>query len=225
MNRTNKNGNGTSKNGRPRAATSARQASFTVPTLSLAQGKEVAAILQDRLFALIDLKLTLRHIHWNAVGPAFISVHQMVDPQYEGVAKLIDDVAERVATLGAAPAGLPGRLVEARTWDDYSLDRADSIVHLGALDLVYRNVIADHRSAMNRVADIDRVSEDLLIGQTGVLERFHWFVRSHLADFAGGMANAGATTELGAAEAVTAKTRRRPGRDNNNVAALQRASS
>jgi starvation-inducible DNA-binding protein len=58
---------------------------------------------------------------------------------------------------------------------------------------------------MDAVADDDRVSEDLLIGQIGSLERYQWFVRSHLADWAGGMANAGTHSEMGAAKAVTAK--------------------
>ena len=72
---------------------------------------------------------------------------------------------------------------------------------------MYQGVISDHRRAIERSTIIDPVSEDLLIGQTGDLERYHWFVRSHLADWAGGMANAGAASELGAARAVTNKSR------------------
>ena len=191
-----------------KSVTSSRQAAFTAPTLSRDEGVEVVDVLQRRLIALIDLSLTLKHIHWNVVGPSFIGVHEMLDPQYAGVVAMVDDVAERIATLGGVPCGLPGRIVEDRTWDDYDLGRADSIGHLGALDLVYQGVISDQRAAMDAVAEVDRVSEDLLTGQAGILERYHWFVRSHLSDFAGGMANAGATTELGAAVAVAAKSSR-----------------
>ncbi len=194
-------------NGKPKLVSSSRSASFTVPTLSLKDGNAVADTLQERLMSLVDLSLTLKHIHWNVVGPNFIGVHEMLDPHYAGVLTMIDDLAERISTLGGVPSGLPGRLVRDRSWSDYDLDRADAIAHLGALDLVYRGVIADHRSAIDRVAKLDNISEDLLIGQTGVLERYHWFVRSHLQDFAGGMANAGATTEVGAARAVAAKRR------------------
>ena len=88
--------------------------------------------------------------------------------------------------------------------------RADSIAHLGALDLVYQGVISSHRKAMDAVEKSDQVSFDLLVGQTAILEKYHWFVRSHLADWAGGMANAGARTELGAAQAVAAKQSRQP---------------
>lgn len=191
------------------SVTSDRQSRVTAPTLLRDQAKELGTILQDRLVSLIDLSLTLKHIHWNVVGPHFIAVHEMLDTQYQEVLVLIDDLAERIATLGSSPSGLPGKITRARSWDDYSLDRADALAHLGALDIVYRSIINDHREAMARVEDIDRVSEDLLIGQTAVLERLHWFVRSHLADFAGGMTNAGAMSELEAAEAVVAKSSRK----------------
>ena len=56
---------------------------------------------------------------------------------------------------------------------------------------------------------IASVSENLLTDQTGVLEKYQWFVRSHLADWAGGMANAGADSVMGAARAVAAKNSQR----------------
>lgn len=191
---------------------SSRQASFTVPTLSGDEGTRVAKTLQQRLVALLDLGLTIKHIHWNVVGPNFISVHEMLDPHYQGVQAMVDDLAERIATLGGVPSGLPGRLVVDRSWGDYELDRADSLSHLGALDLVYRRVISDHRAAIEHTSTIDQVSEGLLIDQTGVLEKYHWFVRSHLADWAGGMANAGADSTIEAARAVAAKTGRNAAR-------------
>lgn len=186
---------------------SSRQASYTVPGLTMHAGKRVADALQGRLASMVDMSLTLKHIHWNVVGQNFIGVHQMLDPQYTGTVTMIDDLAERIAALGGVPSGLPGRLTEIRDWDDYALDRADSLAHLGALDVVYTGVIAAHRTAMDKVATDDRVSEDLLIGQVGVLERYQWFVRAHLADWAGGMANAGSNSEIGAAKAVVAKKR------------------
>lgn len=189
-----------------RPVTSERRASFTAPGLDRKEADVVVESLQHRLCGLVDLGLTLKHIHWNVVGPSFIGVHQMLDPQYAGVQLMVDNLAERVATLGGVPSGLPGRLVATRTWDDYELGRADTQAHLAALDLVYQNAIIDHRAAIEAVGDRDRVSEDLLIGQTGVLEQYHWFVRSHLVDWAGGTASAGARTELDAARAAVRRT-------------------
>ena len=79
---------------------------FTAPGLSTEAADEVAGILQERLSALNDLHLTLKHIHWNVVGANFIGVHEMIDPQVELVRGYADTVAERIATLGSSPKGL-----------------------------------------------------------------------------------------------------------------------
>ena len=172
---------------------------FTIPGMSTKDGGAVAAILQDRLNALNDLALTLKHVHWNVVGPNFISVHEMLDPQIDAVRAMIDECAERMATLGASPLGTPGRLVEQRSWDDYSLVRASTQEHLGAVDLVYTGVITDHRSAQAKTADLDPVSEDLVIGQLRQLELFQWFVRAHLENVGGSLSTEGAASETEAA--------------------------
>ena len=136
------------------------EAKFTVPGLSTMHGHRAAEILQERLVALIDLKLTLKHIHWNVVGPAFIGVHMMLDPQVDGVAAMVDTTAERIATLGTSPNGLSGNLVASREWDDYSLLRATVSEHLGALDVVFSGVITDHRVALDDMEELDLVSQD-----------------------------------------------------------------
>lgn len=197
------------RDGKAATVTTSRSASFTVPTLSAKAGRQVVDLLQQRLLSLIDLSLTLRHIQWNVVGPNFIGIHEMLDPQHAGVQAMVNDLAQRISTLGGAPSGLSGLVVAARTWDDYSLDRADALAHLGALDLVYQGVIADHRYAIAASAEIDAVSQHILIDECGALERYHWFVRAHLEDRAGGMANAGATSEIEAAELVAFKSSRK----------------
>jgi starvation-inducible DNA-binding protein len=159
----------------------------------------IIGLLQKRLDALTDLSLTLKHIHWNVVGPQFIAVHTMLDPQYEAVAAMADETAERIATLGGAPQGTPGALVGARDWDDYSIGRADAISHLAALDLVYTRVIAGHREAIHLTEQPDPVTQDVLIGHSAQLEQFQWFVRAHLEDAGGELSNARAGSEAEAA--------------------------
>ncbi|MCU1398822.1 MAG: hypothetical protein JWN62_1931 [Acidimicrobiales bacterium] len=200
------------------AVSSTRNASFTAPGVSAEDGATVVDILQERLSTLVDLSLTLKHIHWNVVGPSFIGVHLMLDPQYAGVQVMIDTTAERTATLGGVPSGLPGYIVANREWDDYDLGRADVQAHLAALDLVYRKVIESHRAAIEATDKPDPVTQDMLIGQTAELEQYHWFVRSHLEDYAGGLSNAGTTTEIGAARSTLLKsTASRNGRSSSST--------
>ena len=186
--------------------TSDADAPLTVPGLDTTTGHAVADALQMRVHALNDLQLTLKHAHWNVVGPHFIGVHEMLDPQIDGVRAMVDALAERMSTLGVPPNGLPGALVAARTWDDYDLHRADTTAHLAALDLVYAGVIEDHRAAIEAVGD-DPVTEDILIGQTGDLEQYQWFVRAHLQGTSGALASAGAEDEVGAARKAVGRRR------------------
>jgi starvation-inducible DNA-binding protein len=179
---------------------------FTVPGLSTKSARLIAEQLQSRLVALIDLSLTLKHIHWNVVGPTFIGVHTMLDPQVDGVAAMVDQTAERIATLGTSPNGLPGNLVMSRQWDDYSLGRALVPEHLSALDLVFDGVIEDHRRSLAAVSDLDPITEDMLIQQSAALEQYQWFVRAHLESASGQLTNAGATTELHAARLARSAT-------------------
>ncbi|MCW2135176.1 Dps family protein [Arthrobacter sp. VKM Ac-2550] len=181
------------------AAKDRSKAGFTVPGLQLEDGYKVGETLQMRLHALNDLQLTLKHAHWNVVGRDFIGVHEMLDPQIEQVRAMIDAVAERMATLGVSPNGLPGALVNARSWDDYSINRAGTTEHLAALNVVYNGVVEDHRKAIETVGELDPITEDMLIGQTAELELFQWFMRAHLENAGGELSTAGTKTEKDAA--------------------------
>ena len=152
----------------------------TVPGLDADNAATTADLLQQRLTGMLDLQLTLKHIHWNVVGPNFIAVHEMLDDQVEPVREMSDEIAERIAILGFEPVGTPEYIVKDRTWDDYPINRGSVPEHLKALDSVYDGIISDHRAAATTAAELDPVTEDLLVGQTGKLEMFQWFVRSHI---------------------------------------------
>ncbi|MGA8256434.1 MAG: DNA starvation/stationary phase protection protein [Nocardioides sp.] len=175
---------------------------YTTPGIEKADAERVVALLQARLHAANDLHLTLKHVHWNVVGPHFISVHEMIDPQVDEVRAFADDLAERIATLGGSPMGTPGSIVDNRTWDEYSIGRATTQEHLGALDLVYQGVITSYREAIKELDDLDLVTQDMFIAQTDRLELFHWFVRAHLEDKGGSLSTEGAGSEAEAAAAA-----------------------
>lgn len=175
---------------------------YTIPGMTEEQGQKTATILQERLSALIDTQLTLKHIHWNVVGPTFIGVHEMLDPQHAGVTVMVDDVAERIAALGNEVIGTPGFTAKNRTWEDYELKRAGVMEHLGALDMVYSGLISSHREAAKQLEELDLVSQDMLIGQLGQLEKYHWFVRAHLENDSGNLSTSGATSLKDASSAA-----------------------
>jgi starvation-inducible DNA-binding protein len=175
---------------------------FTVPGLTDKQGAQVAELLQKQLSTYNDLHLTLKHVHWNVVGPNFIGVHEMIDPQVELVRGYADEVAERIAALGASPQGTPGAIIKDRSWDDYSVGRDTVQAHLAALDLVYKGIIEDTRKAIEETEGLDKVTQDILIDHAGELEKFQWFVRAHLENAGGKLTHEGSSTEAHAASSA-----------------------
>lgn len=163
---------------------------YTVPGLDKASAEKIIDLLQVRLSAYNDLHLTLKHAHWNVVGTNFIAVHEMLDPQVELVRGYADEIAERIAALGGSPNGTPGAIVRDRTWDDYAVNRAGTLEHIAGLNRVYDGVISDNRSVIAATDDLDLVTQDLVIGQTAELEKFQWFLRAHLEDGKGNLADA-----------------------------------
>jgi len=83
-------------------AATRQRAHFTIPGLNEQASAKTVTLLQERLVALIDLQLTLKHVHWNVVGPTFIGVHQMLDPQVVAVQGMVDTTAERIAMAHAS---------------------------------------------------------------------------------------------------------------------------
>ncbi|MBO0679837.1 DNA starvation/stationary phase protection protein Dps [Mycolicibacterium sp. S2-37] len=180
---------------------------YTVPGMTDKEGAQVAELLQKQLSRYNDLHLTLKHIHWNVVGPNFIGVHEMIDPQVELVRGYADEVAERIATLGGSPKGTPGAIIADRSWDDYSLERDTVQAHLAALDLVYDGVIEDTRKNIEETEEPDPITNDMLIGHAAELEKFQWFVRAHLENAGGQLQHAGKKTEKGAADSARKKSK------------------
>jgi starvation-inducible DNA-binding protein len=179
---------------------------FTVPGLTDKQGAKIVDLLQKQLSTYNDLHLTLKHVHWNVVGPNFIGVHEMIDPQVDLVRGYADEVAERIATLGGSPQGTPGAILKDRTWDDYSVGRDTVLAHLAALDLVYNGVVEDTRKGIDDTEKLDPVTQDILIGHAAELEKFQWFVRAHLENAGGQLAHEGSSSEQGAANSAKQKS-------------------
>lgn len=155
-------------------------ASYTVPGLSSDVVASLVQTLQERLYDLNELHLTLKHAHWNVQGPNFIAVHEMLDPQVDQARAFADEIAERIVTLGHPAIGTPGALVAARDHDDYAVGFADTRRHLEALVEVYDRVIVGFRESIKSSGEVDPITEDILIGHSKALEKSQWFLRAHL---------------------------------------------
>jgi starvation-inducible DNA-binding protein len=154
-------------------------AQFHIPIT--AADREVAAELQGMLVDLIDLALIGKHAHWNVVGPHFRSVHLELDELVESWRELSDDVAERAAALGAAPDGQSETIAGSTKVEPLPGGNLGDGEVVWLIGNRLEQVVTRTRERLGRVASLDPISEDLLIGIAAALEKQLWMLRAQRA--------------------------------------------
>ena len=122
--------------------------------------------------------------HWLVAGPTFYQLHLLFDKHAEEQAELIDQIAERVQSLGGIAVGDPRHAAEL-TSIPRPPDGAEEVT--GMLDRLldaHETIIGRVREAITKTEESeDWGTNDLLMGD--VLRRHElqvWFVSSHLVD-------------------------------------------
>lgn len=134
--------------------------------------------LQNWLPFLIASGLRLKQAHWNLRGARFKSVHEQLDEILADVRDAVDDVAERIVTLGGAANGLPATVASADGFADFALGL---LTVEQAIDTICQDlaVVAQRgREGIGSLGEVDPVSEDLAIGIVGSIEKHHWMLQS-----------------------------------------------
>ncbi|AMX02849.1 Dps family protein [Microbulbifer thermotolerans] len=67
--------------------------------------ENIASGLKRLLADSYTLYLQTHNFHWNVTGPMFRELHLMFEEQYTELAQAVDDIAERIRTLGAPAPG------------------------------------------------------------------------------------------------------------------------
>ena len=142
---------------------------------------EIAALLSKLLADESILSQKTRSAHWNIVGPDFHAMHGSFESQYRAIEESIDEVAERIRTLGHdAPGSLAEMLRHARLSE---IDGAahDSRTWVSALLTDHESIII-HLRADARVAGQlgDDGTNDFLIGLMQNHEKAAWMLRAGL---------------------------------------------
>lgn len=138
-----------------------------------------AQILQPSLLATIDLALVLKQLHWNLRGTKFQIVHEFLDLVIDAARATSDAIAERIVTVGEPAHGLAHDVAKSNTNtvpDGFVTDTQAVELASAALAATINTL----RDAQQAIADIDAVSEDLVIGSIQTFEKQHWMLRSHL---------------------------------------------
>ncbi|MFF7159417.1 ferritin-like domain-containing protein [Streptomyces sp. NPDC008139] len=146
--------------------------------LSEPDRKTVGDALQGALVDLVDLSLLAKQVHWNVVGPRFRSVHLQLDEVVDTARLHSDTVAERASAIGVTPDGRARTVAETSgidtVTDGWVKDTEVVEILVAALDAV----IVRMRERIETTEQPDPVSQDILIGITADIEKFHWMFQA-----------------------------------------------
>ncbi len=149
--------------------------------LSEASRKAVAQILNAVLADAYVLYTKTRNYHWNVKGPHFHDLHKLFEAQYDTIDGAIDEIAERVRSLGEpALGGLKDFLAVTRLGDSTGALTAPQMIAA---------LLSDHEAIIRQLrSDIDTVgaqhgdtgNQDFLTGLMEEHEKMAWMLRSTL---------------------------------------------
>ncbi len=154
------------------------------PNISLSDDsrKGVIQLLQGDLADLYVLSTRTKNYHWNVVGPDFSELHEFFGEQYTALDAAIDEVAERIRSLGGKSIGTLAEFIKHARLEEQPGDYPDARTMIA-------NLLADHEAVIRTLReDADACDEkyhdmgtnDFLIGLMQTHEKMAWMLRAYL---------------------------------------------
>ncbi|MFI6874872.1 DNA starvation/stationary phase protection protein [Streptomyces sp. NPDC050400] len=137
-----------------------------------------ADALQGTLVDLLDLSLLAKQAHWNLYGPQFRSLHLQVDEVVTIVRAQADEVAERASTIGVSPDGQAATIASSSGLPSFPPGRIKDTEAATTLMSAMSTMINRLHDRAEATGSTDPVTQDLLIGITGTLEKQYWMLRA-----------------------------------------------
>ena len=150
----------------------------TMDFLSLNENK-VANVVAGLNQLLADFQVyytNLRGMHWNIKGHGFFVLHEKFEHMYNDAATKIDEIAERILTLGGVPESRFSKYLEVAKVKEEA-DVACGHAAIENILATYKYMIATERHLMALAADAgDDVTVDLLTGYLKEQEKMVWML-------------------------------------------------
>lgn len=141
----------------------------------------VALVLNQLLADEHVLYNKTRNYHWSVVGPSFMEFHKLYEGQYDQLAEMIDQIAERIRTIGHFAEGRLKELLKLASLEEPAppTDQTKQVTYL----------IGDHETLIQRLRTLsteidekykDIGSSDFVTGLLKEHEKMAWMLRSYL---------------------------------------------
>jgi starvation-inducible DNA-binding protein len=127
-----------------------------------------------------SLYLKTHNYHWNVTGPMFTTLHTMFETQYTELALAVDEIAERIRSLGAfAPGSYTAFARLSTVTEENGRPKAEDMIRILTEDQIK---VADAARRVVEAAEEagDQASADLGTRRLDIHEKHAWMLRSHL---------------------------------------------
>lgn len=142
--------------------------------------EKVSSGLKHLLADSYSLYLKTHNFHWNVKGKMFQTLHNMFETQYSELAIAVDDIAERIRSLGHdAPGGYKVFSELSSISDAKGNESAEEMIK--QLVLAHETVIRTAREIYPSTEEAnDEATSDLLTQRIQLHEKTAWMLRSLL---------------------------------------------
>ncbi|MBT8135389.1 MAG: DNA starvation/stationary phase protection protein [Gammaproteobacteria bacterium] len=142
--------------------------------------EQTANTLAKLLADSYSIYLKTHNYHWNVTGPMFTTLHNLFEIEYTELALAVDEIAERIRTLGAPAPGSYTAFAGLTSIPEEN-GSPDAIAMIKNLVADQATIAATARSVIE-VAEAagDQATVDLATRRLDVHEKNAWMLRSHL---------------------------------------------
>ena len=147
-------------------------------SLSPEQKDKLVGALKSVMGDTYALYVKTHGYHWNVTGPRFKALHEMFMEQYTELWTALDEIAERIRSIGAfAPGSTEAILESATIKPDNSQPDADAMIE--NLAKGHDMMSATLKKALDVASEIgDDVTVDLFTQRMTVSQKTAWMLRS-----------------------------------------------
>lgn len=126
------------------------------------------------------LYLKTQNYHWNVTGPMFTTLHTLFEAQYTELATAVDEIAERIRSVGGFAPGSFSAFAELSAVEEET-GQPDAKVMIRNLLKDQEAVSEIARKVIEAAEEVrDQATADLATRRLDVHEKHAWMLRSHL---------------------------------------------
>ncbi|MEH7611417.1 Dps family protein, partial [Gottfriedia acidiceleris] len=118
--------------------------------------------------------------HWYVKGPNFFTLHEKFELYYDDAKVMVDDLGERILTIGAKPIATLREYLETATIKEGN--------HTFSAEEMVSDLIKDYEKVVQESRDVISIAEesndqetaDLFLGKIAEIEKMLWMLKSFL---------------------------------------------